>query len=534
MKVISYQLDLLEPALLTAPGGDPNTDESLDYIPGSVIRGALAHQYRRANLPDTDFKRLFLNGSARFLNAYLAYEDERMLPVPAHWKREKDPLTGGEEEERRVYDISQTELKATRSVGGPFMVVKDQLVYTKRPQHEVAVHNARNRDKGRAIPNDPTNRSALFRYHALAAQQSFLGQILVEDKDAGRVLSLLTGDLLLGGSNTAGYGLTHIAQAAELDVDEMREKRDAYADIPAGTPFFVYLTSDAIVRHPETGQPGAYLAEALAALLPGHALEVLNSYGRMGWVGGFNVMWGLPLPQMWSLLKGTVWQIKSDQIITAADVERIEQQGIGDRRAEGFGALLLLPQTAWPDTLHVSEKLTTTIKQPREALGFPELSDTSAQMLAKMNRQVAQKELDRHLMAAVSGMKKRGIRLSNSQLARLRLKVRQEAGKPAEKFKHFRQYLNGTEVRKSVDDQFRKSRFQGQNFRKWLNTLTSRPELVWENMDLKRHGWEKSGEGWQRPLLGKDPFKLTNEMAHQYAIRLIEAICEQTAAERRT
>ncbi|MCP4419884.1 MAG: hypothetical protein GY805_25000 [Chloroflexi bacterium] len=530
MKAISYQLDLLEPALLTAPGGDPNTDESLDYIPGSVMRGALAHQYRRANLPDADFKRLFLNGSTRFLNAYPAYEDERMLPMPAHWRRKKD----AKKDEKRIYNMSQDEVKTSTSVGGPFMVVKDKLVYAKRPQHEVAVHNARNRDKGRAIPNDPTNRSALFRYHALAAQQSFLGQILVADKDAGRILSLLKGDLLLGGSNTAGYGLTQIVQAAELDPAKMREKQDAYAGIPAGTPLFVYLTSDAIVRHPDTGQPGAYLAETLAALLPGHKLEVLNSYGRMGWVGGFNVKWGLPLPQTWSLLKGSVWQMESDQTIAAADVEQIEQRGIGDRRTEGFGALLLLPQTAWPDKLHVSERLTTTIKQPRGALEFPDLSDLSTRLLEKMNRQVAQKELDRHLMATVSDMKKRSIRLSNSQLARLRLKVRQEIGKPAEKFKRFRQYLNGTEVRKSVDDQFRKSRFQGQNFRKWLNNLASRPELVWENMDLKRYGWEKSGGEWQRPLLGKDPFRLTNEMAHQYAIRLIEAICEQTTAERRT
>jgi len=530
MKVISYQLDLLEPTLLTAPGGDPNTDESLDYVPGSVIRGALAHQYRRANLPDADFKRLFLNGNTRFLNAYLAYEDERMLPMPAHWRRKKDP----EEDEKRIYDLSQDAVKSPTSVGGPFMVVRDKLVYTKRPQHEVAVHNARNRDKGRAIPNDPTNRSALFRYHALAAKQIFIGQILVEDKDADNLLSLLNGDISLGGSNTAGYGLTRISHAGERKADEMREKPDSYAEIPAEMPFFVYLTSDAIVRHPKTGQSGAYLVEVLTELLPGHKLKVVNPYGRMGWVGGFNTFWGLPLPQMWSLMKGTVWQMKSNQTVSAADVQRIEQRGIGDRRTEGFGALLLLPPKAWPDELFVPERPTVTVKQSRDTLEFPTLSGASAQMLAKMNRQVAQKELDRHLMAAVSGMKKRGIRLSNSQLARLRLKARQEAGKPAQKFKRFRQYLNGTEVRKSVDDQFRKSRFQGQNFRKWLNNLTSRPELVWENMDLKRHGWEKSGGEWQRPLLGKDPFELTNEMAHQYVIRLIEAICEQRAAERRT
>ncbi|MEZ4644801.1 MAG: hypothetical protein R3E31_19065 [Chloroflexota bacterium] len=46
---------------------------------------------------------------------------------------------------------------------------------------------------------DATNRSAPFRYHALAARQIFVGYILLGDGDAPQMLSLLDGQIWLGG-----------------------------------------------------------------------------------------------------------------------------------------------------------------------------------------------------------------------------------------------------------------------------------------------------------------------------------------------
>ncbi|MCB0086236.1 MAG: hypothetical protein KDE47_35085, partial [Caldilineaceae bacterium] len=76
MIAIQYTITLLEPLLASGIEGDPNTKRSLDYIPGSMIRGALIGQYlrqQRRNLLDAnDYKerRLFLDEKTRFLNAY--------------------------------------------------------------------------------------------------------------------------------------------------------------------------------------------------------------------------------------------------------------------------------------------------------------------------------------------------------------------------------------------------------------------------------------------------------------------------------
>lgn len=536
MKLLCYQLQLLEPALLTAPGGDPNTDESVDYIPGSVLRGALAHKYRQANLPDDAFSRIFLDEPTRFFNAYFVLDEERTLPTPAHWRREKDPDTNNEEDERRVYDLTRKDLTAQKGVGKPYMRVVNNLVYTQRPQYEVAVHNARNRAKGRATRSD----GELFRYHALAKMQTFKGYILLEDGDADTILNLLEGDVWLGGSSSAGYGRSHIFGVQEQSANSWREMDHPSADVPAEASFLVYLTSDALVRDPENGQYGTYLKEQLGELLPGHTLEVLNSYGRFGWVGGFNRFWGLPLPQTWGMLKGSVWQMQSNQAISAADIQRIEQRGIGDRRAEGYGALLILPTNAWPQDLQVptDDDQKATVGKPRPDLEFPQLSADSANLLEQMNQRIAIQQLDRRLLTTVNNkakMNTNGLRrLSNSQLARLQMKAWQEKGNSAEKFKRLRQFLHGSKERKSADDQYRKSRFRGRNFREWLLDVAGQPAQIWELIDLKSMGWEQVDGKWQRPLLGEEPFILDDELAHEYTIRFITAICEQAAKDRRT
>ena len=469
MTVLAFKLILQEPVLVTAPGGDPNTDESQSYIPGSAIRGALVGSYLQNKSKGSLFTHLFLDGSTHFLNAYPEKDAKRMLPTPEHWKREKDPVRMGsdsdqdwDEKKRRVHDLTQKKVKATTNVGGPFMVVVGNEVFTKRPPNEVAVHNARNREMGRAIPDDDTNRSALFRYHALAADQTFIGRIVVKDTLAKEIKSLLSGKILLGGSHTAGYGLTEIEICDPSD----RELILPVTAVAQNEPFFVYLTSDAILRDPETGQTGAYLLEALADKLKGK-VKLIESHGRFGWVGGFNNYWGLPLPQTWAMLKGTVWLVTCDQPITVKQIEDIEKMGIGDRRAEGYGRLLLIPQTQWVADRFVPHPP----KRIPQTQNFDEIDGTALKLLNEMNTRLVQQEVDRHLAVAVQEIQTGRLQLSNSQLSRIRLKVRQNR----KDLNPFAIYLKGTKDRKSADDQFRKSRLtvkrQTLNFREWLINL---------------------------------------------------------------
>src|SRR5690606_13623125 len=98
-----------------------------------------------------------------------------------------------------------------------------------------------------------------------------------------------------------------------------------------------------------------------------------KTYGRAGWVGGFNTYWGLPLPQTWAMLKGTVWLVSSDQPIMMTQAEQLERTGIGDRRTEGFGSLLLIPRSQWTSERYVPHPERRPQKINREELPFDEI-----------------------------------------------------------------------------------------------------------------------------------------------------------------
>src|SRR5713226_2311354 len=63
---------LLSPVCLAAAVPAGNLTRTLDYIPGSTVRGALAALYLESGKPvDTTFEQLFLSGEVTYGNLYL-------------------------------------------------------------------------------------------------------------------------------------------------------------------------------------------------------------------------------------------------------------------------------------------------------------------------------------------------------------------------------------------------------------------------------------------------------------------------------
>ncbi|MCX7682281.1 MAG: hypothetical protein N2508_10040, partial [Anaerolineae bacterium] len=150
MKALTYELYLLEPLLATRlGGGDPNSAVGFDYIPGSMIRGLVVSRYAQQNPTDAvddDFRRLFLDGRVRFLNAYPQAYGQRTLPVPLSWRREKD---GGKT--APIYDFAvevQNGGQQWQRVAQPFchLWVSDDGSYKvqlEKPERHIAVHTSR-------------------------------------------------------------------------------------------------------------------------------------------------------------------------------------------------------------------------------------------------------------------------------------------------------------------------------------------------------------------------------------------------------
>jgi len=170
-----------------------------------------------------DVKRLFFDGSTRYLNAYLYTnnsnnsnkEKKRTLPIPLSWFRRKvDDIS--KLEEITVFDFSYEQPEediSPKSLDANFCIVDDKKVKLCKEKRRINIHNKRDRKRGRGIEGS----GAVFRYEALDAEQTFQAVILFnEADDVEQIKSLLEpNELWLGGSQSAGYGHIKVDRVVE-------------------------------------------------------------------------------------------------------------------------------------------------------------------------------------------------------------------------------------------------------------------------------------------------------------------------------
>ena len=301
MKVISYQITLSEPVLLNSLEGGPNESSSFDYIPGSVLRGALIAKYMAVNkitqldAADDTTRNLFFNGAVRYLNGYpLDRLAKRTLPVPFSWHRDKSEVAKADEKNpASIYDFvadSDDEIEP-KAVSAPFYSMISDKVQLLAPKRWLSVHTARNRRFGRAVKKSSVtgdeHSGAVYRYEALAAGQTFGAVILCDAaEDANLIKGMLEGEILLGGSRTAGYGKALISS-----VEEKNQWREAGSQLEktANGKLVVNLLSDVLVRD-EIGQFSADHRDFTALLSKklNATLTLQRAYLKNKIIGGFN------------------------------------------------------------------------------------------------------------------------------------------------------------------------------------------------------------------------------------------------------
>jgi len=559
MLVIPYKITLLEPAILTALEGDPNESVSFDYIPGSVLRGAIIGKYmsekglKELDAADKSVRDLFFNGSTRYLNAYPHYPQDyagkRALPVPLSWHQDKKAVSKEEDNEPApVYDFAINNIP--RDIDQPISVKKrfytraEDYVRFVSPKYQLSVHTARNRRYGRAlrlssgfIGSGDEAYGAVYRYKALAAGQSFKAAIICDnDKDVEILLSLLEGDVFLGGSRTAGYGRAEIC--IENSKQPFEEWREAWGEMEveeSGNLIITFL-SDALVRD-ECGQYTAS-TEALTDIFQDKLKIRLEqpekSFVRTRVVGGFNRKWGLPLPQALAVKMGSVlvYHLTAGSSLDKNLLARLEAQGIGERRVEGFGRLAF--------NCNKREKLSV---QPKSSVPMkaPEIKDEESRAIAgRIVARIFQQRLESKLIASaktVSGYlagdedKKKDLP-RNAQISRFRSVILNELMKENEKIElqKVKNYLSDIESRKSAREQFEKARIKSKSLLEWLKKILDDKS---DDQDYSKKLEALFGFSI-RDVLGIGGIKpqLNEPLYKRYLLRYIDAILASAVKEK--
>jgi len=465
MKVITYTIELMEPVLVTALEGDPNSSVSHNYLPGSALRGLFVGRYLRKHVPrldltDDQVRRLFFNGQSCYLNGYLQAEDDRgqqtrTVPIPRSWHKEKDTDPS---DSIKLFDFavnvpSQPDLMA---VGERFCVSSPTSPMLFQPKRQLAIHTARNRRYGRARRggNESELSGAVFQYESLAPGQTFTAYILCQDEDEEVLTGLIEGIAQIGGSRTGGYGRMRPAYLKTEDAGSWQEAPPPNQDTPSNHAI-ITLLSDLILRD-GNGQHSGNPRQVAAAL--GGTLD--DAYIGISPTSGFNRKWGLPLPQT------PVFQMGSVFVLNSVDSGKLSQalaNGLGERRVEGFGRLAL----NWHTTPSFQTTKISESGQPHSRLLDDDPSRKLAQQMA--NRMLAQK-LERQIGARAAELAANKVPVHKSQLYRLRAlfedELRQLSQTPDEKKvkrvtggrKRIHDYLDGLNQRSGTKKQFEKAR----------------------------------------------------------------------------
>lgn len=363
MKAIEFDLVLEQPVLISqAISGGENTTLAMDYIPGSVVRGAIIAQLIRTNKFEPVMQDLLYTSDVLFLNAYPVFSDhddtKRMLPVPLSWRCNKNALA---DFYLKIFDFAiEKDSAVSQPVNPPglFFHPCDQngSIQIAEPQKQQNQHIM---STTRMVVKENDNK--VFTYEAISAGQSFKAVILLGETELSPdKLCLKNGGILtLGRSRSANYGRCRIerisektdwCEVKEFDIEKTTNPTISINTIEAetegpksidGTEYFTLtLLSPAIFRD-QYGQPSLI---PLIKLDDSTWLEPIYSFVKTMLIGGYNRKWGMPIPQVVAAKAGCVYVYKG----TIPQTLKLHGS-LGERTKEGFGryAVNFLSRKMW-------------------------------------------------------------------------------------------------------------------------------------------------------------------------------------------
>lgn len=483
MNGFSYTLTLLEPVLANSLGGEPNSAQSLYYIPGGLVRGAAINAYTGVHDSNAEeFRRLFLDGRTRYLNAYPLLADGRSLPTPLLYKKPK------------YFEASD------------FGLLQADHIQAVEDVFQINVHTQRDAERGRAT----AEAGAVYRYIALPAGLRLQGAILAENaQDAALIKNLLDGaSLLLGKARTAGYGRVKIE--FESLADDWSETTPAMS--LDNQKFTMTLLSPAIVRD-ANGQCSLDIKPALEARL-GIPVKEIKAAAKPEIVGGYNRTWGLPLPQVTAIAAGSVFTVTTQSPLSPGALENLAASGLGERRAEGFGRLAVNLSLPKPD--EVKEEDWKLIAAPIENLstsaGHLGANPTAQLMLKRLLR----RELDAKVLHfAREATKTYSGGVPNSQLSRWRVIVRNALEqRDLPRLQKFCETSKGKPGWKKMEKARLTFGDQRPRLTEWIESVLEKPETLWPALGLAEN---------EKRRLGTNSLKV-EDFNVEYRLRLLDAV----------
>lgn len=361
MKKIKIDLRGKSPSSFLSSKAVSNVEESLDYIPGSTFRGALANEYLSTDGIDNTFKKIFTDGLISFCNLYI--EGARPVSLSAlsckyHPGFLNDSDTARNDLKHGVVDallplikeICNDQTPKYQECASCSAPMKKYRKYYYDFNKTVNVSKRLTYHTAISAVAETASESNIYSQEVIEEDQIFQGEILVHDNSlAEEIINLLKRReyIFLGSDKSRGLGRFKMEYSGPIDNDdeyefsELKTRVDDFntkLGLKDGKTYFsITLQSDAVLtdnfmRHKATIEPEDIgIEDSITALC--------ISDNRI--VSGWNSLLKLPKDDDIAIIKGSVFVYNIDHLDESIikTLCKFENEGIGKRRSEGFGRL---------------------------------------------------------------------------------------------------------------------------------------------------------------------------------------------------
>ena len=363
--------------------------EAVQYIRGGLIRGAMANALLmdlKNREPDDDFEQLFLDDNAgifrnctpgtkvlpatatgcKDVSGFLADGKhgifdtllERIVSEKANWMYQPNcpKCCGRVESQSGFYEAARdsykekhlnTRLLTRVAINRQRKVAEDELLYHLTAIDPVFVKSEK------ANSQDEIESEKVILHGSARIPSDLVNKV---------AQTLQQKVKRLGGGSSRGLGKVCIKVEKDNLADSLEQRIinfnkalqkvwQSYANLPnteidpfEGTYFSVNLQSDAILTAEDGWQWSMVLTAQMLQKMAECATSVnlIRSFASYDYVGGWNAAWGLPKETGLVTKMGSVFVFHTPDIDKwLPKLQTLENIGIGNRRAEGFGQILI-------------------------------------------------------------------------------------------------------------------------------------------------------------------------------------------------
>lgn len=311
-----------------------NVVQSLDHVPGTYLLPLVTRVLEAAGVPSV--REAVARGDVQVLPAYPQVAGERGRPTPLVLAERKDG-EGFKQAGEIVNKMRGEELeKQEKQLRGGYLSPTTAGTLPSRFEVQTVLGTHNTVDDQFQRPT--TEVGGVYSYEAIAAGTILRSEVRCRaDVLQGVIVdwTALAGPARLGRSKKDDYGQVTIELAADAP-------QPWAPDWQAGANKVVlWLQSDLLLRDRRL-RPDATV-EALESVLRvklGSQVGVCHAFVRPMRKESWQVGWGLPRPSLVGLAAGSCLEVKSETPLEATAVAALLREGLGERRAEGYGQLL--------------------------------------------------------------------------------------------------------------------------------------------------------------------------------------------------